>query len=261
MLAVLVLSIGTSAIVKAAPGIVLARVGTVRARPLPSAAVLAVLSTNQAIWISADPVRPGWREARLGDGRVGYILEAEVGEAVAPSAPPTPTVAQQEPPVWLAGGMGGALVGSAGGIGMRAEIAAGFGRGIVTVGYMFATEAATCAPFACAIATPQSSNKELSARFGSQLRRGGFGAAISAGPAAIWTVQRGSTLVAQPGLLGGNYQYNRIDRFTVGATVEGGIALSSRVISIGPTVHATVDPVQQSVALVLDLRVGYLGEP
>jgi hypothetical protein len=246
---------------RAATATVVAPMGAVRSRPDPSAAVLAYVPQDQALWVSADPVGSGWREARLADGRVGYILDVDVIAREPTEVNGARADRAHEAPVWLAGGVGPALVGSTGGFVMRGEAVAGYGRRILSVGFAFATEASDCGQPFCSVSLPQRSNKELAARYGLAMRAPWVAAAFSAGLAAIWTVNRGDTVLSQGGLFAPTTTYNRIDRFTVGATAEAGVALSSRVLSIGPTVHATVDWVQPSLAIMLDLHVGYIGEP
>jgi hypothetical protein len=253
---------------RADSGTIVAPVGTVRARPEASADVIATLAQRQSVWISADPVTPGWREARLADGRVGYIAEAEVNDVtlapptVAPAGRPAgPRSMLLEEPLWVAGGLGAGTVGSTSAYTARAELVVSLRRGTLSLGYAYASESG-CGQLFCDVSLPQISNRELSLRYGGHLRAPGFGMAISAGPAAIWTVRRGSTLLSQSGgFLGTTYYYGHVDRFTAGATVEAGLGLSSRFVSVGPTLHATLDPVQASVGVMLDLKVGYLGEP
>jgi hypothetical protein len=238
---------------RADPGTVVAPFGTVRARPDPTAPVLATLAQRQSLWLSADPVAYGWFEARLADGRVGYIAESEVVDA--------PTRGLAGRPLWVALGFGGGAVGSTGAFAARLEIGHGLRHGAATIGFTYLQEGG-CAQLFCDVSLPRLSNSELSLRYGVYSRRPGFGASLSVGPAAVWTVRRGSLIGTQGGgFTGSTSYYDEVDRFTLGATAEGGVALSSRSVSFGPTVHLTANPVQPSFGLTLDLHVGYLGEP
>jgi hypothetical protein len=172
-----------------------------------------------------------------------------------PTVPPAATVAGR--PFWVGGGLGWTAVGSAGGIAARAEASMGLPRGTLALGVINASELG----WTGGQSQPQLSNTELSLRYGWLGRFPGFSASISAGPAAVWTTRRGSFLMDEFTFGGVVHHYETLKKLTWGGTVEGGVGLSSRHVWFGPAAHATIDPVQSSLAILLDLRFGFMGEP
>jgi hypothetical protein len=160
----------------------------------------------------------------------------------------------------VAGGFGPAFVGSTSGVAVRAAAVRGHGPQTFSLSFTYVSEA--CGSLFCGESLPRRSNKEVSLLYGYRRRAPWFAGWLSVGPSAIWAVQRGSTLLATGGgLFSANSYYNEIDHFTVGGTIEGGGGLSSRYVSFGPTVRATIDAAQSSAAIILDLHFGYLGVP
>jgi hypothetical protein len=254
MVAASVVVIPTTA--AAAPGTVVAYRGVVHERPDDSSPVVSTLAQYAPVSISADLVTPGWREAVLPGGSVGYIRD----DAVVPAGA-TPSVVVVEPPVdprheattWFGLGAGSARFGGHDGLGLDFEIASGVGRRFLSLGFAFMTEVTEPCLF-CSVPQPQESNKELTLRYGVRARWPWVAAWTAVGLAAVWTVQRGAPIPSSSGgggiiIFPGPDLHQEIDRFTVGATACGGVALSGSYFAVGPAVRATLDTVRSSGAI------------
>jgi hypothetical protein len=191
---------------------------------------------------------------------------APSGTAPAPAAPPAAPV--RERTFWIAGGIGPAQIGSDSAAQLRAEATFGLGLQTFSLRYTFTEELChSDGGFFCDNAVlPWEDSKEVALLYGVKFRAPFVVALASIGPAALWTTQRGSTLLSQSNGNGffdfGSWsQYNSIKKFTVGGAIEAGVYLSSRFVSIGPTVAIDLDWFQSSMAVLIDLHVGYMGEP
>jgi hypothetical protein len=165
----------------------------------------------------------------------------------------------------VAAGLGPGSVGSQDALLGRVEASLGLGARTFSLRYSYVEESChSGGGFFCAhVDLPRAANKEVALLYGVKFRAPFVVGLASIGPAALWTTQRGSLLLSHTDgfFFGSTDQYNSIKRFTVGAAIEAGVYLSSRIISIGPTVAVDLDVAQSSLALLLDLHLGYMGEP
>jgi hypothetical protein len=167
---------------------------------------------------------------------------------------------------WAAGGIGLGRVGSHGAQTGRVEVSGWFGRQVLSLRYT-QTEEEDIVPvivlFPGDVSLPRNEDRELALLYGMRVRSRGFLASASGGPAAVWTVQRGSTLLQTDscGFFGGCQQhYDSTGRFAVGAALETGAYLSTDHLSFGPTLIADVNAVQSYwTILFLDFHIGWMG--
>jgi hypothetical protein len=181
------------------------------------------------------------------------VARDEQSQTRVDSSPSDPNVT-----FWLSGGVGPALIGGDAGIGERFEMTAGLRGNTLTLRLGHAAEIADCGPCYVQV-SPINTNTEIALLYGIMHRGYGYLLSASVGPAAIWTTERGNSLIEDESAGYGTDQYNTIKRFTVGATWELGAYLSSRFCSFGPTLTLTADAVQSTAAILVDLHFGYMG--
>lgn len=178
-------------------------------------------------------------------------------------ASPDAVASHSEVTGWVSGGIGAGLIGGDTSLSQGLGATVGVGRNLFSLRYRYSVEIQDCGPTTCYIGVaPLSSNRELAFEYGVQARSSVFLATASVGLSALWITERGDTVLSSPmpGSYSGTAQYNAIRHFTVGATWELGAYLSSRAVSLGPTLVVTADAFQSSVAILLDLHLGYMGE-
>jgi len=171
---------------------------------------------------------------------------------------------------WVAGGIGLGKVGSELADAERIEVSILTGMHMLSLRYANTDEdeapRAILFPFAN-LALPRNSDRELALLYGIAARSPSaprFLATASAGAAAVWTVQRGSTVLSTDNCgFFGNCQdhYNSTERFTVGAALETGVYFNSRYLSLGATLMADLNAVQSCYSVLLDLHIGRTGSP
>jgi hypothetical protein len=147
----------------------------------------------------------------------------------------------------------------------RVEAAVGYGPHLFSLSYGYAEDTnGSCDGLICLgndVALPRNSAHELAARYGVRGRAPLVLGTASVGVAALWGVQRGNTLLSQSCFFGCLLNYDSTTFRTVGATAEIGGYLSSRFVSVGPTVIADINPVQSFWGVMFDLHVGFAGRP
>jgi hypothetical protein len=165
---------------------------------------------------------------------------------------------------WLASGVGPGLIGGQGGDVARVELALAAGIHLFSLRYAFAADSnGSCGDLICTgndVSLPHNSVKELAVQYGIKERVPYFVGTASAGLSSAWTVQRGSSLLSMACFFGCAYQYSSINRHTIGATAELGGYLTSRYLSMGPSLIADVNSIQSFWSLLIDVHVGWMGE-
>jgi hypothetical protein len=189
----------------------------------------------------------------------------------AQAARPDPEVIREEEErqqhavtAWMALGMGidWGAVGGATAAAAALEGSIAFGHHLISLRYTYLEEDPCPGSLLCLggdVSVPHLSNQELSVQYGWAKRLPARLVHGSVGPAAVWTLQRGSTLESQACFLGCVDTYNAIHHLTVGAAGEAGVSLTSSVIGIGPTLLFDLNPVQSSWGVVIDLYLGWIG--
>lgn len=201
---------------------------------------------------------------------VGWSSAVAAAPLVATAAPPA-TGAETAPPAvgshpitsWVAIGYGPGEIGGQGGDGVRLEFALAAGIHLFSLRYVFAEDTnGSCDDIFCntTVSLPHNSVSEIALQYGVKKRGPYVLGTASAGVAALWTVQRGDTLLSSGCFIGCVDQYNSINGHAVGATAEIGGYLTSRYVSVGPTFVIDVNSIQSFWSVLLDLHFGWMGD-
>jgi hypothetical protein len=207
----------------------------------------------------------GWSSAVAATPLVMTSLPPTGGDATPPAtvaADLAPTAAPSHPLTgWVAGGFGTAGIAGQDGDVVRVEIALAAGMHLFSLRYVFAIQTSDgCGVFVCSgsASLPANSANEVALQYGIKKRIPYLLLTASAGVSALWTVQQGSTML--PGGCLGGCVYNSIDGRTIGATAELGGYLTSRYLSVGPTLVVDVNSIQSFWGLLFDLHFGWMGD-
>jgi hypothetical protein len=106
---------------------------------------------------------------------------------------------------------------------------------------------------------PHSYANELALQYGVRTRLPYFLGTAAAGAAAVWGVERGSTLISTNWSYGSS-TFDSTKLHTVGGTTELGGYLTSRMFSVGPTFIADINPRESFWAVLLDLHIGLMSD-
>jgi hypothetical protein len=189
-------------------------------------------------------------------------FDARAAELVAEQGqPPVP-----RPPVigWISGATGVGGIGTQTAATHSLELTLGRAAHLMSLRYAYTvdTNGTSCDQFVCLdgmFSLPRSTNKELALQLGVFKRLYAGMATASLGVAGIRALKRGSHLLSSDSFFGTINHYDSTTSWTAGATAEVGAYLSSRFISLGPTLVADLNPVQPSWAFLVDLHIGWMG--
>jgi hypothetical protein len=225
----------------------------------------------------ADPASASEGPQRTDGPSVGVIDVSHASRAAAaapvalgaPGAAPTlanPAGNRRPWALWVSGGLYvAAAIGGQDASAGRLELAAAKGRHLLSFRYTYVEDTnGACGDIICLssnVSLPRDAANEFALQYGVRRRAPYTVLTASAGAALLWTVQRGTDLQSMTCFFGCVYQYNTIKGHAVGGTAEFGAYLSSRFISFGPTFVADFNTIQSFWGILLDLHLGWMGEP